>query len=89
MKRMAIVLIYLCLCGTISQILPDIGRMLNITGGVAGIVITVVLPVLIYNKAFQKSITTKRIIFNYFILIFCTLLSGLTLMAEVKFMFFG
>lgn len=78
MKHMIILISFFGSLALTSQMLPDIHLVLNFCGAVSGIVIAVVMPILIYNKAFKGEISTFRLWFNWTLLVVCVLLASVS-----------
>lgn len=53
-------LVCLCGCSLVSQIIPSLDVLFNITGSGMGIFTMTIFPVVFYNKVFADEITWKR-----------------------------
>jgi hypothetical protein len=71
-KNLIILVTFLKLLAVLAIFLPSIHLVLNLNGAVAGLMIAVILPILIYNKAFKGHISWFRLIFHYLIIAVCT-----------------
>ena len=49
------------IAATISLVLPDITSSLSLGGSVAGVVISIIIPAMLYNKAYENSEKKRRI----------------------------
>ena len=77
-------LVILLFCQLVAEIVPNMSSFLNLAGSVVGVIITIVLPVMFYNKAYENSISYTRLIFNWVLMIFSLFIGVLSFIATIK-----
>mmetsp|Transcript_6571 Transcript_6571/g.7320 ORF Transcript_6571/g.7320 Transcript_6571/m.7320 type:complete len:114 (-) Transcript_6571:22-363(-) len=77
-------ILILIFCQGVAGVVPNMSSFLNIAGSVSGVIITIVLPLLFYNKAYKQEISTKRWIFNWVLIVLSLGLGIMAFIATVK-----
>eukprot|EP00347_Sterkiella_histriomuscorum_P009027 403342809 len=89
-KFMLFRVLQVCVTLVVSILIPNITIMLSLIGNLCGTIISVILPVLFYNKAFEKSEKKKNIKkFNIVYLLFGTTFGVIGLIDTLKQIFFS
>lgn len=55
--------------GVTAMVVPKFGLFINLVGSVACTILAFIVPVLCYNKAFEKEITKQKKIMHYALLV--------------------
>jgi len=74
LKFYSATVVFLVFCQLVSEWIPNMGSFLNIGGSIVGVMTTIVLPLVFYNKAYEKCISYKRLAFNWFLILFSSVL---------------
>ena len=73
---------YVLFTGILALIIPKIGLFGNFTGAIAGSIVWLIFPIMIYERVFQGQLGTKEYVIDRIILTFAYVFGGITIIVS-------